>query len=414
MKPLTYRHTAHACYLGYITQAIINNLAPLLFIVFQEQFQISFSMIGSLIFVNFGSQLVIDALAVKFVDKIGYRPCIVAAHIMSALGLIALGTLPNLLPSPYLGLILSVLIYAVGGGLTEVLISPIVDSLPGEKKASSMSLLHSFYCWGHMLVVVLSTLALKVIGSGFWFLLPIFWAAVPICNTLRFLRVPLMPTVEEEELIGLRSLLSAKVFLIAMLLMICAGAAEQAMGQWSSLFAEKGLQIPKVMGDLLGPCLFALTMGLGRLLYGVFGANLNLNHCLSLCSVLCIGSYLLAALIQNPALSLMGCALCGFSVSLMWPGMLSFTARCYPKGGTAMFGVLAICGDLGCSIGPWVTGLVSDAAQKTGMVAQWADKIGVGLEQAGLKAGLLAAVVFPVILLAGVLVMRRDASQTHT
>lgn len=403
----TYKDTLYACYLGYITQAIVNNLAPLFFIVFQNEFSISFEMIGRLILINFGTQIVTDFLAVKFVDRIGYRKAAVMAHIFSAVGLIALGILPKLFPSPYSGLVLAVVIYAIGGGLIEVLISPIVESLPGEAKASAMSLLHSFYCWGQMGVVLITTILMKVLGTGIWFVLPVLWSLIPVYNLFRFMKVPLMPTVSEEEKTPVRQLFTSKVFVIALILMMCAGASELTMSQWSSLFAQKGLQVSKLVGDLLGPCLFAVLMGIGRTLYGVWGHKVHLKKALMASGLLCIACYAVTVFIQIPIISLLGCAVCGLSVSLMWPGTFSLTAESYPKGGTAMFGILAIFGDLGASIGPWLAGLVSDLAQKSTKLAAFGESSGLNPEQLGLKSGLFTAMIFPLLLLISIALLKK-------
>lgn len=347
-----YKHTLRACYLGYITQAIVNNLAPLLFVIFQTEYKLSFEMIGRLILLNFCVQIGADFLSMKYVDRIGYRKSAVIAHAFSAAGLIGLGILPKVLPDPYLGLCAAVVLYAMGGGIIEVIISPIVDSLPGEEKESAMSLLHSFYCWGQVGVVVITTLLLQWIGGGFWFLLPCIWAILPLYNLFKFLRVPLRRTVSEEERTSLKHLFSSRGFLIALVLMMCAGASELSMSQWSSIFAEKGLRVPKVMGDLLGPCMFALLMGIGRTIYGILGSRMPLKPSLAVSGLLCVISYLLTVLAGNPYVSLFGCALCGFSVALMWPGTFSLTAAAFPKGGTAMFALLAVMGDIGCAVGP--------------------------------------------------------------
>lgn len=395
MDTTGFKSTRLSCYRGYIVQGIVNNLSPLFFVIFQKEFGISYGMISSLILFNFVTQIAVDILCVKFVDRIGYRTSAVAAHICSTLGLVLLGILPRILPAPFLGLALATIVSAIGGGMIEVIISPIIDSLPSEAKDAKMSLLHSFYCWGQVGVVLLTTLAVKLVGEACWWVLPLFWALVPAYNSFRFSKVPLMPTVSQEEKIPLRSLCRSKIFILAMLLMLCAGASELAMSQWSSLFAEKALGVPKVLGDLLGPCLFAVFMGIGRTIYGVWGAKLNLYHALLLTAGLCVFCYLGASLFAAPLLSLFCCSLCGFSISLMWPGVLSSTSAAYPKGGTAMFGVLAVCGDIGCSVGPALTGAVSDLVSRSpGIVsaAQTAD-------QAGLKAGMLAAVVFPILLI---------------
>jgi fucose permease len=405
---LTYKHTLYACYIGYITQAIIVNLAPILFIVFQDKFHITFEMIGRLVLINFGTQLVTDALAVNYADKIGIRRAAILGHVASALGLLALGILPNVMADPYLGLVIAVIIYAFGGGLIEVLISPTVDSLPGDAKDSAMSLLHSFYAWGQVAVVLLSTIYIKLFGADHWFWLPLLWMVVPLFNLVNFARVPLVPAVAAEERMPLKRLLSSRVFMLAMLLMVCAGASEQAIAQWASLFAEKGLGVPKLMGDLLGPCSFAAMLGLGRMIYGLWGEKFNLKKALFASSFLCVACYATTVFVQIPLISLLGCAMSGFAVSIMWPGMLRLSSRRYPMGGTAMFGVLAIMGDLGCSIGPWMAGAASDLAKTSTRLMQLGASYGLNPDQVGLKSGILIAIIFPILLLAGVLLFKDD------
>lgn len=391
---LQYKHTRNACYLGYITQAIVNNLAPLLFVTFQKQFSISLDKIGLLISVNFAMQMLIDALAAKFVDKIGYRTCIVGAHIFCTVGLAGMGIFPFVFPSAYAGLIAAVLINAVGGGLIEVLVSPIVESLPGDEKASAMSLLHSFYCWGHVSVVLLSTVFFVRVGTEHWTILSALWAIVPLFNTFLFLNVPLNTIHSEEASLPIRKLFSMKLFWVFLLLMICAGASEQAMSQWTSLFAESGLQVSKTMGDLLGPCAFAVLMGVSRAFYGKFGAKLNLKRFIAGSGVLCIASYLLAAFSPMPLLSLVGCALCGLSVGILWPGTFSLSSAYCPQGGTALFALLALGGDVGCAAGPGLVGWVSS------------------LVDGELKWGLTAALVFPILLLLLIGVLVRAVKQS--
>lgn len=404
-KSNPFKKTIFACYRGYVTQAIVNNLAPLLFIIFQTRFSLSFEMIGNLILLNFGTQLAVDVIVVKFAEKIGYRRLVILAHMLCAAGLIALSVLPNVMGVPFAGMVIAVILYAMGGGIIEVMINPIVDAIPGDDKASAMSMLHSFYCWGQVLVVLLTTLVLGWIGQDLWVLLPVAWAALPIYNAFRFAKVPMMPPVAEHEKIPIKKMLASKVFIIAMVLMLCAGAAELTMAQWASLFAEKAVGVSKVMGDLLGPCLFAALMGVGRTIYGVFGKKINLTLALAVSSVLCMLSYLMAALSGNPAMSLAGLALCGFAVSIMWPGVVSYSASHFAAGGTAMFGILAIFGDFGCSVGPWVMGMVSGSVEAApGLLTGLG---GLTPDQLGLKVGLFAAVVFPAIMLAGVLAMRK-------
>lgn len=404
-KTQNFKSTVFACYRGYITQGIVNNLSPLFFVLFQNKFGISYSLISALILCNFVTQVITDMLSVKYVDRIGYRKSAVIAHALAFLGLVMQGTLPNVLPAPYVGLVLATIVNGVGGGLIEVIISPIVDSCPGDAKASAMSLLHSFYCWGQVGVVLITTLLLRLIGEALWFIIPILWSLLPLYNLFRFLKVPLMPTVPEEEKTPLKTLFTSKIFLVALLLMLCAGASELAMSQWSSLFAERALGVTKVIGDLLGPCLFAVFMGIGRTIYGVWGEKIHLTGAMVFCAALCILCYLGTALFENPWLSLLSCALCGFSVSLMWPGTFSLTSAAYPKGGTAMFGILAVLGDVGCSVGPALMGAVSGAVSgNTNIAASFPN---LTADQLGLKSGMLFSAVFPAFILIGVLLLTR-------
>jgi fucose permease len=403
----TYKHTLRACYTGYITQAAINNLAPLLFTVFQGEFGLSFEQVGRLILFNFGTQIAADFFAMKYVDIIGFRRSAVLAHFLCAAGLVSLSILPNILPSPYIGLMLSVMIYAMGGGILEVLVSPIVDSLPGEEKESAMSLLHSFYCWGQVVVVIVTTVMIRLLGRQLWEVVPVFWAVVPLCNLLLFLKVPLMPPVPPETRVPLKNLFKSRFFVVALIIMMCAGASELTMSQWSSLFAERGLHVTKMLGDLLGPCLFAVFMGIGRTIYGIWGNKINLSNALLGCGALCVACYLTTVFAPWPLLSLLSCAVCGFSVSLMWPGAFSLTAQKYPLGGTAMFGMLAVFGDLGASAGPWSAGLISDLSQTSNAIIALGQRNNLDMAQLGLKCGLLVAVVFPLILFVCVLLFKR-------
>lgn len=388
-----YNHTIYACYLGYITQAIINNFAPLLFLTFQSSFGISLDKIALLVSFNFAVQLLVDFLAAKFVDRIGYRPCIVTAHVCAAAGLVGLAVLPDLLPDPYLGMLLAVFFYAIGGGLIEVLVSPIVEACPTTKKEGAMSLLHSFYCWGHVFVVLASTLFFTLAGIQNWRILACIWAVIPLLNCLYFSCVPIQVLVEDGEGMSIGKLLKNKVFWVLCLLMICSAASEQGMSQWASAFAESGLQVSKTVGDLAGPCSFAILMGCSRAFYGKFSEKIRLHRFMLLSSVLCIISYLMAALSQNPVLSLIGCALCGLSVGIMWPGSFSTAAKALPKGGTAMFALLALAGDFGCSAGPAAVGMISDAFG------------------GNLKTGLLFASLFPLLLILGILGYQRMAKR---
>lgn len=406
MRERTFQHTLYACYMGSVTLAVVANLAPLLFVVFQKQYAISFTQVGSLVLVNFLTQLIVDGLSIRSIDRIGPRRAILLAHLLVAVGLVALGVLPFWMP-PYAGILLATVIFASGGGLLEVLVSMVVDSIPSEAKASAMSLSHSFSSWGQVGVVLLSTLLLSAVGDARWPLLPVLWAVLPIVNFFNFRRVPMAAPVEAERRTPMRQMLTSRLFVLAMLLMLCSGAAEQSMGQWASLFAEKGLGISKMWGDLTGPCMFAAMMGIGRTVYGLYGQKINLQRALLASAGLCVISYAMAALIPNPGFSLVGCALCGLSVSLMWPGMISLSAQGHAGGGAALFAILALCGDMGCSFGPWLTGIVADAAQSAPSVLEWGGRFGMDAEQTALRSGLLTAIIFPLLMILGIALYKR-------
>ncbi len=387
-----YKATLAACFIGYVVQAIVNNFAPLLFLTFQGSYAVSLSKITLLVTINFGLQLIIDLLAAAFVDKIGYRTAALIAHLCSAAGLILLTVLPEMLPDPFLGLLIAVIVYAVGGGLLEVLISPIVEACPTDNKEKAMSLLHSFYCWGHVGVVLLSTLFFGVSGIENWKILALIWALIPLMNAVIFTKVPIAPLLSEDETgLTLKELARNRLFWICMLFMVCAGACEQSVSQWASTFAEKGLGVGKTVGDLAGPMLFAAMMGLSRVLYGKYGERLNLRRFMLFSTLLCAASYLVISLSPWPVLGLLGCGICGFSVGILWPGTFSITAASV-KGGTAMFAFLALAGDLGCLGGPTFVGLISGAFNDN------------------LKAGILAALVFPAVLILGLLLSGKQNS----
>ncbi|MDE5590614.1 MAG: MFS transporter [Acetatifactor sp.] len=386
-----YKKTIYACFLGYIVQAIVNNFVPLLFLTFQSTYNIPLSKITMLITFNFGLQLLVDLVSVTFVDRIGYRVSMVLAHAMAALGLAALPILPELLPDPFAGVLTAVTIYAVGGGLLEVLVSPVVEACPTDNKETAMSLLHSFYCWGHVGVVLLSTLFFGIFGIANWRILAFVWALVPLCNGILFTRVPMASLMKEgEKGLTIRELAKMKIFWVFMLMMLCAGASEQAVSQWASTFAEKGLGVSKTVGDLAGPMAFAVLMGTARAFYGKYGEKLNLERFMAGSSILCVISYLCISLVSNPLFGLIGCGICGLSVGIMWPGTFSKASASIKRGGTALFALMALAGDLGCSGGPTLAGMISSA---------FGDD---------LKKGILAAVCFPLLLLAGILLCKKS------
>lgn len=381
MKNESYKYTKYACYTGYVTQAIVNNFLPLLFLTLQKSFHVSLDQIALLVSVNFGVQLAVDLSSSLFVDKVGYRKSMLAAHLFAAAGLFGLFVFPVLFSDAFAGIMAAVVLYAIGGGLLEVLVSPIVEACPSEEKEAEMSLLHSFYCWGHVLVIVLSTVFFSLFGLHNWKILACIWALVPLANFVNFCKVPFPEPAEEGQGQKPKELLGNGTFWRLFLMMLCAGASEQGMSQWASAFAESSLHISKTAGDLLGPCGFAIMMGISRAFFGKYGGKMDLYKYMNLSSFLCILSYLLASLSGNPGLGLAGCMLCGLSVGIMWPGTFSLASENIVRGGTAMFALLALAGDMGCASGPAVVGHISQMC---------------GGE---LKKGLLPAVIFPVVLL---------------
>lgn len=390
-----YQKTIIACFVGFIVQAIVNNFVPLLFVTFHQTYKIPLYQITFLVTINFGIQLGIDLLSVTFVDRIGYRASMVLAHAASALGLIFLAVLPDLLPSPYIGIMIAIVFYAVGGGLLEVLVSPVMEACPTDNKEAAMSLLHSFYCWGHVGVVLISTIFFAVFGIHNWKYLAIIWAMVPIANMVAFIKVPIASlTKEGERGMTAKELIKSKLFWILILLMVCAGACEQAVSQWASTFAEQGLGVSKTIGDLAGPMFFAIMMGTSRGIYGKFGDKLSLEKTMAGCAFLCLGSYLLISLSPVPAISLLGCGICGFSVGIMWPGTFSIAAKSMPKS-TALYALLALGGDLGCLGGPTYVGVFSS------------------LFHNNLHTGILFAIVFPILLILGLSMQKQKRKQNQ-
>jgi MFS family permease len=386
-KTKNYKKTLISCYLGFITQAISANFTPLLFLTFKGTYGISLEMIALIPMIFYLTQLLVDLVAVKFADIIGYRTCVVASQLVSALGLILMAFLPELLPNPFVGIIISVVLYAIGSGLIEVLLSPIVEACPFENKAGVMSLLHSFYCWGAVGVILGSTLFFAIFGTANWQIITLIWAAVPLINTVNFLSCPIERLVEDGEGMKIGNLLRLPLFMLMIVLMICVGASEATMTQWASAFTESALGVSKTVGDLAGPCMFAVFMGIARVFYGKKSEQVDLSKIMLICGALCVACYLLAALSPIPILGLIGCALCGLAVGIMWPGTISISAKKCPKGGTAMFAFLALAGDLGAAVGPAMVGGIAEA---------------VG---GNLKTGLLFASIFPALLIIGIVIL---------
>lgn len=392
-KQKNYRKTLIACYFGFITQAISANFTPLLFLTFRDTYEIGFEKLALIPMVYYLTQLLVDFAAAKFVDKIGYRTCVVSSQVLSAAGLILMAVLPEALPVPFIGILTAVVLYAVGSGLIEVLVSPIVEACPFENKDGMMSLLHSFYCWGAVGVILGSTLFFTVFGIANWKILAVIWALVPLYNAFNFMSCPIERLVEDGKSMRTGQLLRLPLFWMLIVLMICAGASEASMAQWASAFTESAMGVSKTVGDLAGPCLFAVFMGISRILYGKMSEKLDLTKTMLACGVLCVSCYLTASLSSMPVFGLAGCAFCGASVGIMWPGTISISAQKCPRGGTAMFAFLALAGDLGATVSPAMVGGISN------------------MFGGNLKTGLLAASVFPLILILGLALLNRRFSR---
>lgn len=394
MKP-NYNKTMYACFIGYIVQAVVNNFVPLLFVTFQNSYKIPLSKITLLITINFIIQLFIDMASAGFIDKLGYRVSVILAHICSVAGLVSLTILPEIMADAFTGILISVIIYAIGGGLIEVVISPMIEACPTDNKEKAMSLLHSFYCWGHVGVVLLSTAFFAIFGISNWKILTLLWTIIPVANIFIFAKAPIYSLHEDGETgLSIKEIFSKKVFWLFMLMMLCAGASEQAVSQWASTFAEKGLGVNKTAGDLAGPMAFALLMGLSRLIYGKYGEKFDLNRFMKYSTLLCLTSYICIAIIPIPIIGLFGCALCGFSVGILWPGTYSKASAAIKNGGTAMFAMLALAGDMGCAAGPTLAGFVSSAFNNN------------------LRVGIFAAIIFPLLMLIS-LTFAKNSRKNH-
>ena len=383
-----YKKTLLACYLGFITQAISANFIPLLFLTFKRTYAISLDKIAIIPVLFYFIQLLVDIIATKFADKIGYRICVVASEVLSAVGLIALAILPEIMSVPFVGILIAVVLYAIGSGIIEVLVSPIVEACPFENKDGVMSFLHSFYCWGSMAVILGSTIFFALFGVENWKILTLIWALVPLYNVFNFINCPIEKLVEDGKSMGVTKLLKTPLFWLMILLMVCSGASEISMSQWASAFTESALGVSKTVGDLAGPFLFAMFMGIARLIYGKFSHKLNLTNVMLVCAVMCTGCYLLASLSSISILGLIGCAVCGLAVGIMWPGSISISSQNCPKGGTAMFALLALAGDLGGMASPALVGSISEMAG------------------GNLKFGLLVATIFPVMLVVALIIFK--------
>lgn len=390
MKQSNYRGTILACYTGNFVQAVILNVTPILFLPLMALYGLHFEQMGRLVLVNFITQLAVDLACGRPVDRFGMRPFIVGGHLCAAAGLLVFAAAPLLFgENIYLGLVIGTMLFSGGGGLLELLLNPIVSALPGDENSSTLSFMHSFFSWGHMVVVVVTTLLVLVLGQERWYVAPLVWSIFPIINAVNFSRVPLVPAVHEEKRTRLNKLLSRRFFIVCMAAMLLSGAIEVTMSQWASSFLESAIGIPKVVGDVAGVCMFACMMGVGRAIYGKYGARFNLYAAMLGGATLCTVSYLAAGLSGNPVVCVLACALCGLGVSVMWPGCVALAAGTYPLAGATMFALISGAGDGGSSFGPWMVGMVADRAS------------------GGLQLGLLLASVFPALMLLCVRYLKR-------
>ena len=398
-----YKGTLISCYLGYVTQSIVVNLAPLFFVIFRTSYGITYELLATLILLTFFVQIAVDFPSIKFVSFLGYRKSAVLSQLFSFAGLFFLGFSTLIIKNSIVAITVSVLLYSIGGGLIEVVISPIIDALPSDSKDSSMSLLHSFYSWGQVVVIILTTVLLKILGHSLWYVIPVIWSVLPLVNIFNFTKVPIIePEVHTPGKVT-KELFTSKLFILFLIMMICSGAAEQVIAQWASLFCEKGLGVEKVTGDLLGPCLFATFMGIGRTFYGIYGSKIDLTKALCGCSLLSIMCYIAMSCFKSPVISLAGCALCGLGVSLLWPGLLSLSSSRFVVAGSAMFSLLALAGDIGCSLGPYLTGIVSDKVTASERLASYASSLSMTPDEFGLKCGIASGIIFPIIMFIGTL-----------
>lgn len=385
---INYTHTKLASYIGLFVQAIVNNFLPILFIALQDVYKIGYEKLGRLIMFNFITQLVTDILTPKIVGKFGYRRSAIMCQGFAGVGLVMLSFMPMLMPDPYVGIVISVMVYAFASGLMEVILSPMVEMLPSKNKGGSMSVLHSFYCWGQAVTALATTLLVSLFGYSRWMYIPLIWAIVPFINMFSFIKAPIIEPEPERKSDSLKTLLSSPVFRCFMVMMLCAGASEIAMAEWASMFAQKALGVSKVVGDLAGPCAFALFMGFGRLLYAKFCNRISFRKTVIAMCVLCTACYLTAAFAKLPIAALIACAVCGFTVSILWPGTYSAGAVVFPRGDAVMYSVFAMCGDLGCCLGPWILGIIADAKS--------------------LNIGFAVTAVFPIIMLVTALLFFKE------
>ncbi len=405
-----YKSTIRACYLGNFVGALICNLAPLLYITFMHEFSLSFEQVGRLTLLNFFTQIVADLVFSRPVDTYGIRPFITLGHGLAFVGLLMLAFTPQLFPNnPYIGLMVATVVYSCGGGLFELLLSAIVQGIPNDSKERAMSLLHSFYAWGFIVVVVGTTAMLYLFGMENWPIVVLIWSIMPLVNFFNFMRVPIAPPVAEEHRTKIKTLFASKYFLLVVFGIAVGGATEVSMSQWTSAFVESALQLPKAVGDLVGLCMFALFLGTGRAVYGKYGERMSVWKAMFFGSILCIFCYLVAAISPWPLVSLFACSLTGLGCSLLWPGSVVIGAKHFPLAGASLFAMLAAAGDGGASIGPWLIGLTADINPTLVRILPWMQSL--GNRESALRSGMLVGVLFPTLMALTLLVIKGEETK---
>ncbi len=376
--------------------SVIGNLSPVLFLTFRSLYGISYTLLGLLILINFVTQLTIDLIFSFFSHKFNIPLAVKATPLIAVVGLVFYALSPLLFPqNVYLGLVLGTVIFSAASGFAEVLISPVIASIPSKDPDREMSKLHSIYAWGVVFVIVVSTLFLLIFGAENWQWLAVFFAMVPLVSFALFVGSEIPPMQTQEKASGVLSFLKDKKLWICFFAIFLGGAAECTMAQWSSGYIEQALGIPKVWGDIFGVALFAVMLGLGRSLYAKIGKNIR--------SVLFLGAigasacYLVAALVGIPLIGLLACAFTGFCVSMLWPGNLVVAAERFPTGGVFIYAMMAAGGDLGASVAPQLVGIVTDVMSANPTTVAFAETLGLMPEQFGMKFGMLVGALFPLI-----------------
>lgn len=385
-----------ACYATNITMSVIGNLSPLLFLTFRSLYDISYSLLGLLILINFCTQLCVDLIFSFFSHKFNIALTVKLTPVIAFVGLGFYALSPILFSQNiYLGLVLSTIVFSAASGLAEVLISPVIAALPSENPEREMSKLHSVYAWGVVFVILVGTLFLLFCGGTNWQWLAAIFMLVPMLAACLFFTAKLPVLETPERVSGALALLKNKKLWLCFFGIFLGGASECTMGQWSSSYLEQALGLEKVWGDIFGVAMFAVALGLGRTLYGKFGKNIE--------KVLFLGGlgaavcYLVAAISNIPLLGLIACALTGFCVSMLWPGSLIVASERVPQGGVFVYAMMAAGGDLGASVAPQLVGIVTDAVSQNAAAAEFAVELGITSEQLGMKTGMLLGAVFPII-----------------